>query len=392
MRNLTVLFACSFLMLGASANEAPAAAKSSAEADKRAVEAAKLAVALSRPAKLAEKPAEKPAAGKAGAEHAAKPEAAHASSAHKPLTDKSLAEKPPRAGAASAATADKVAAAVSAPDDDDQVDLSVKIAERLAEMRAKQSARMAAAARARKAAEAKRKKEVVVVAAPKISTHWDYDGEFGPENWGKINPAWAQCGKGSRQSPIDIRDGMKVNLDEIDFDYRPGTFSEIDNGHTVQVNVAAGSAIQIGTERYQLQQFHFHRPSEERINGKGTEMVIHLVHRGSGGKLAVVAVLLERGQGNDAIQTVWNNLPLEKGQLGSPGIELDPLELLPSRREYYTYMGSLTEPPCTENVLWVVLKQPMTASPAQMALFSRLYPLNARPVQASEGRIVKESN
>ncbi len=111
---------------------------------------------------------------------------------------------------------------------------------------------------------------------------------------------------------------MKVNLDEIDFDYRPATFTEIDNGHTVQVNVAAGSFIQVGPERYELVQFHFHRPSEERINGKGTEMVIHLVHRGSGGKLAVVAVLLERGKGNDAIQTVWNNIPLEKGQLGSP--------------------------------------------------------------------------
>ena len=390
MRNLIALFACSFAMLGASANEPPPAAKPAPNADQRAVDAAKLAAALSRPAKLVEKPV----ADKAAAEKPAKPEGAPASTVQKPLIqkpliDKSLAEKPPKA---SAATVDKVAAAVSAPEDDDQVDLSVRIAERLAEMRAKQAARVAAAARARKAAEAKRKKEVAVAAAPKISTHWDYDGEFGPENWGKINPAWAQCGKGSRQSPIDIRDGMKVNLDEIDFDYRPATFSEIDNGHTVQVNVAAGSFIQVGAERYELQQFHFHRPSEERINGKGTEMVVHLVHRGAGGKLAVVAVLLERGKGNDAIQTVWNNIPLEKGQLGSPGIELDPYELLPNRREYYTYMGSLTTPPCSENVLWLVMKQPMTASPAQMALFSRLYPLNARPVQASEGRMVKESN
>ena len=361
MRNLIVLFAGSFLLLGASANEPPHAAKPAPSADQRAVDAAKLAAALSRPARLVEKP----------------------------LIDKSLVEKPPKA---SAATADKAAAAVSAPDDDEQVDLSVKIAERLAEMRAKQAARVAAAARARKAAEAKRKKEAALAAAPKISTHWNYDGEFGPEHWGKINPAWAQCGKGSRQSPIDIRDGMKVNLDEIDFDYRPATFSEIDNGHTIQVNVAAGSFIQVGAQRYELVQFHFHRPSEERINGKGTEMVIHLVHRGSGGKLAVVAVLLERGKGNDAIQTVWNHIPLEKGQLGSPGIELDPYELLPNRRDYYTYMGSLTTPPCTENVLWLVMKQPMTASPAQMALFSRLYPLNARPLQASEGRMVKESN
>lgn len=385
MRKLIALFACSIVMLGASANEPTPAAKPAPEAAKKTSDAARLAAELSRPAKAIDKPvvdkADKDAKGHA-------PLVAK-SLVDKPLIDKSLAEKPARA---SAATADKVAAAVSAPDDDDQVDLSVRIAERLAEMRARQAARVAAAAKARKAFEAKRKKEAAIAAAPKISNHWDYEGEFGPENWGKINPAWAACGKGNRQSPIDIRDGMKVNLDEIDFDYRPSTFSEIDNGHTVQVNVGRGNFINLGPERYELVQFHFHRPSEERINGKGTEMVIHLVHRDGKGRLAVVAVLLERGKGNEAIQTVWNNIPLEKGQLGSPGIELDPFEMLPNRREYYTYMGSLTTPPCTENVLWLVMKQPMTASPAQMALFSRLYPLNARPLQENQGRMIKESN
>lgn len=379
MRNLIALFACSIAMLGASAAEPAPAAKPAPVTAKPAPDTAKLAADLAKPAKLVDKPT----LDKAGMVAAA------ADKAHAPPAEKPPADKPSKP---SAATADRVAAAVSAGEDDAQVDLSVKIAERLAEMRAKQAARAAAVAKARKAADAKRRKLAAVAAAPKISHHWNYDGEFGPENWGKVNPAWAQCGKGSRQSPIDIRDGMKVNLDEIDFDYRPSTFSEIDNGHTVQVNLAGGNFIQVGAERYELVQFHFHRPSEERINGKGTEMVIHLVHRGMGGKLAVVAVLLERGKGNDAIQLVWNNIPLEKGQLGSPGLELDPLELLPNRREYYTYMGSLTTPPCTENVLWLVMKQPMTASPAQMALFSRLYPLNARPVQASEGRMVKESN
>ncbi|HBI68937.1 MAG TPA: carbonate dehydratase, partial [Massilia sp.] len=153
-------------------------------------------------------------------------------------------------------------------------------AERLAEMRAKQTARMAAAAKAKKAAEAKRKKEAaaaaavaVAAAAPKISNHWDYEGEFGPENWGKINPAWSQCGAGKRQSPIDIRDGMKLNLDEIDFNYRYSDYTEVDNGKTVQVNVGRGNFMTIGNQSYELVQFHFHRPSEEKINGKGTEMV-----------------------------------------------------------------------------------------------------------------------
>ena len=158
------------------------------------------------------------------------------------------------------------------------------------------------------------------------------------------------------------------------------------------MTVGGGNFLTVGNQAYELQQFHFHRPSEERINGKGTEMVIHFVHRSFEGKLLVLAVLLERGRANGMIQTVWNNLPLEKQQAVSPSIVLDPNEGLPEKREYFTYMGSLTEPPCTEDVLWIVMKQPMQASPAQMALFSRLYPLNARPVQQGNGRMVKESN
>jgi carbonic anhydrase len=142
---------------------------------------------------------------------------------------------------------------------------------------------------------------------------------------------------------------------------------------------------------YELVQFHFHRPSEERINGKGYEMVMHLVHKDGEGRLAVLALLLERGKPQPAIQTVWNNLPLEKGDVAAPSIVLDPNDLLPQRRDYFTYMGSITEPPCTENVLWLVMKEPVQASPAQMALFSRLYPLNARPIQPASGRMIKES-
>ncbi|PKB22069.1 carbonic anhydrase [Janthinobacterium sp. 64] len=269
-----------------------------------------------------------------------------------------------------------------------EVDLSERIAARLAEMRATQAAR--AAARARRAA--------VVKAAPPPpppvarGTHWSYEGESGPANWSKINVDWAKCGNGSRQSPIDIRDGMKVELEQISFDYRPSSFSVVDNGHTVQVGVSGGNYITVQNRMFELQQFHFHRPSEERINGKAFEMVVHLVHRDAEGRLAVLALLLERGAPQATIQTVWNNLPLEKFETMQPTILLDPAEMLPARRDYYTYMGSLTSPPCSEGVLWLVMKQPVQASPAQMALFSRLYPLNARPIQPASGRIIKESN
>jgi carbonic anhydrase len=268
-----------------------------------------------------------------------------------------------------------------------EADLSAKIQERLAIMRANQAARAAAAAKAKKEAAAKAAKEA---AKPKVySNVWSYEGESGPANWGTINPAWAKCGTGNRQSPIDIRDGMKVELEQIGFDYHPSSFNVTDNGKTVQVMVGGGNFLNVNNRMYELVQFHFHRPSEERINGKGYEMVVHLVHKDAEGHIAMLALLLERGKPQPVIQTVWNNLPLEKYDTAAPSTVLDPMELLPARRDYFTFMGSMTTPPCQEGVLWIVMKEPVQASPQQMALFSRLYPLNARPVQPSSGRIIK---
>ena len=346
MRNLIALFACCCAMSAASANDPPASAHEAAAA----------------PAHGAAEPA------KASAEVAKAPV---------PSIKPKLSE-----------------AAQRAKDEDAEAELSAKINARLAAMRANQAARIAAAAKAKKATEAK-KKAAETAPPPHVEmhgTHWSYEGETGPANWAKINSDWARCGTGSRQSPIDIRDGMKVDLEKIAFDYKPSSFSVVDNGHTIQVTLSGGNYITVLNRSYELLQFHFHRPSEERINGKGFEMVVHLVHRDAEGKLAVVAVLLERGKAHNLIQTVWNNLPLEKNDTVNPSVVLDVNELLPAQKEYFTYMGSLTTPPCSEGVLWLVMKQPMQASPAQMALFSRLYPLNARPIQASSGRVIKESN
>jgi carbonic anhydrase len=347
MRNLIALVACSFVIATASANDPPAAAH--------------------------------PLASSAAAKAVAEPAKATPVSIKPNIV-------PPLS-----------AAAQRAKEDEAEAELSAKIAARLAVMRANQLARVTAAAKAKKAAEAKQKEDLLLAAAsippaPRHSNHWSYEGETGPANWGKINSDWAKCGTGTRQSPIDLRDGMKVDLEQIVFDYRPSGFNVVDNGHTIQVAVGMGNYITVQNRTYELVQFHFHRPSEERINGKGTEMVVHLVHKDAEGKLAVIAVLLERGLPNSMIQTVWNNLPLEKNDTATPSVALDVNEILPARREYFTFMGSLTTPPCTEGVLWLVMKNPMPASPAQMALFSRLYPLNARPTQAGSGRVIKESN
>jgi carbonic anhydrase len=224
------------------------------------------------------------------------------------------------------------------------------------------------------------------------ATHWSYEGAGGPEGWGRMKPEFAKCSTGTRQSPIDIRDGIKVSLDAVAFDYKPSAFRVVDNGHTVQVNVGPGNSIEVMGRRYDLLQFHFHRPSEERIDGKQFDMVVHLVHKDLEGRLAVVAVLLERGSALPIVQSVWNNLPLEKGDEVAARLPLDLGALLPTERSYFTYMGSLTTPPCSEGVLWMVMKNPLQVSADQIGIFSRLYPMNARPVQSASGRLIKESN
>jgi carbonic anhydrase len=353
MRKLITLFACSFAIATASANDPPAPAVAA------------------------------PAAPASAAAAAAKPAAEPAKSII-PSIKPNLAPKPTAASAQAEAAREAEA----------EAELQAKITARLAQLRANQQARAVAAVKAKKAHEEKKRQEAIAAIPPPPAhgTHWSYEGELGPANWSKINVDWAACGTGKRQSPIDLRDGMKVDLEQIVFDYKPSSFSVVDNGHTIQVNLVGGNYITIMNRAYELLQFHFHRPSEERINGKGFEMVVHLVHRDAENKLAVVAVLLERGKAQNVIQTVWNNLPLEKNDTVTPSVVLDVSELLPVKRDYFTYMGSLTTPPCSEGVLWLVMKEPVQASPGQMALFSRLYPLNARPIQASSGRVIKESN
>ena len=221
---------------------------------------------------------------------------------------------------------------------------------------------------------------------------WSYDGDGGPQRWGKIDAANAKCETGERQSPIDIRDGIRVDLDPVVFEYKPTRFNVVDNGHTIQVNVGSGNSISILGHRYDLVQMHFHRPAEERVNGAGFDMVAHLVHKDVDGKLVVIAVLIQQGKPNSLVQTIWNYMPLEKNDTVQPPGTIDLNQILPAGRGYFTYMGSLTTPPCTEGVLWVVFKDPIELSSEQIGIFSRLYPMNARPIQNSSGRLIKESN
>ena len=228
-------------------------------------------------------------------------------------------------------------------------------------------------------------------AAARAAAHWSYQGAAGPQTWGGLKPEFTLCGNGQRQSPIDIKGGLAVDLDPVKFNYQASSFGVIDNGHTVQANVAQGNHIEISGKRFELVQFHFHRPSEERIDGRQFEMSLHLVHKDGQGRLAVVAVLLDKGLPQPAVQKVWNNLPLEKGEELSARAPLELAELLPTDRRYFTYMGSLTTPPCSEGVQWVVMRQPVSMSAEQIELFARMYPMNARPVQQVSGRRILQS-
>ena len=220
--------------------------------------------------------------------------------------------------------------------------------------------------------------------------HWSYGPHAGPAEWGDLQKEFTTCKLGKTQSPIDIRGAKTADLPAIKFDYKPVPLRVIDNGHTIQVNYAKGSSIEVGGTRYELVQFHFHKPSEERIEGKTHDMVVHLVHAGADGKLAVVAVMLDKGGSSALIDSIWKNLPKEKGKESQVGtVDIDAARLLPENRGYYTFQGSLTTPPCSEGVRWLVLKTPVKIADAQVDAFGKVYSMNARPTQPINGRAIQ---
>jgi carbonic anhydrase len=222
--------------------------------------------------------------------------------------------------------------------------------------------------------------------------HWTYEGEEGPANWGDLDQTYATCKIGHEQSPIDIQNAQEAPLEPIQFEYKASPLKVMDNGHTVVVNYAPGSFITVAGHRYELKQFHFHHPSEEKINGKGFPLVIHMVHADADGKLAVVGVLLDPGAAQATVQAIWDHLPKEKKvEAAAEGVTVNAADLLPANRGYYTFMGSLTTPPCSENVTWFVMKTPGSVSEAQVETFSQIYPMNARPTQPVGNRTIKVS-
>jgi carbonic anhydrase len=216
----------------------------------------------------------------------------------------------------------------------------------------------------------------------KHAAHWDYEGAMGPENWGKEFPT---CGKGKSQAPLNIKGPFEKVRFSVAPDYKQGQLKIVNNGHTIQVNVPVGSKIRIDGRAYDLLQFHFHRPSEEHIDGKPSVMVVHFVHKNLEGELAVLAVMLREGNENPGIKTLWTHAPAKEGPEVVPdGVMFNPANLLPREMDFFHYDGSLTTPPCTEKVKFFILKSQVNISKEQVSDFP--FKMNARPIQAPNGR------
>ncbi|RHW32467.1 carbonic anhydrase family protein [Neobacillus notoginsengisoli] len=229
------------------------------------------------------------------------------------------------------------------------------------------------------------------------TAQWSYEEETGPEHWGELDSSYSACTRGNEQSPINI-ESSKVKttdkLENIEVQYKPTHFSIVNTGHTIQANPKTESnSILVEGKEYKLAQFHFHTPSEHEFNSQTFDMELHLVHQDANGKLAVLGVMIQEGKANEALAAIWDKMPkseTEKEIAIKESVDLQTL--LPSNQTFFNYKGSLTTPPCSEEVDWIVFEQPIEMSKKQIQAFQQIFPNNQRPVQPlNEREIIKES-
>jgi carbonic anhydrase len=221
--------------------------------------------------------------------------------------------------------------------------------------------------------------------APHKEVHWTYTGDTGPMKWAALDTKWAACG-GAAQSPIDL-ELQATKAKPIAFDYKPTAATVVDNGHTLQVNLEPGSKITIDDDVFELVQFHVHTPSEHTIAGESFPMEVHLVHKDKDGKLAVVGVMYEVGE-SKSLEPVWSKWPAKVDAAVKLKKPFDPTTLLPESRTVVSYSGSLTTPPCTEGVMWNVMRRTRVVTQKQLDVLHTHYPKNARPVMPRGERVL----
>jgi len=216
--------------------------------------------------------------------------------------------------------------------------------------------------------------------------HWSYTSGITPEKWGEVAPT---CGTGQHQSPIALSTQQAkrhLPLQELSFSWSKSTGELVDTGHSYQVNLPPGNSIKFAGVVYELQQFHFHAPSEHTVDGKTAPMEAHFVHKSADGKLAVVAVLLKEGTAETPFAVVLSALP---GSGEKRSVEVDLPAIIPADHWHFAYSGSLTTPPCSEDVQWIVMRGKDVVSKAALDAFRAKYATNARPVQSRHGRTVE---
>ncbi|MFU2046950.1 carbonic anhydrase [Avibacterium gallinarum] len=218
-------------------------------------------------------------------------------------------------------------------------------------------------------------------------SHWGYSGEGAPQHWGQLSADYQLCERGKNQSPVNLTKTV-TSHNSVEYQYQPSSVSLANNGHTLQASLqSANNQLKIDDKTFTLQQFHFHTPSEHQFQGKHFPVEIHFVHKSETGELAVLAIMVKEGKTNSVLEELLHN-PLnvnEKIALAQP---LDITKLLPRSKGHYRLNGSLTTPPCSEGVNWVVLQQPISASSEQIRSLSHTLGNNNRPVQPINARIV----
>jgi carbonic anhydrase len=222
--------------------------------------------------------------------------------------------------------------------------------------------------------------------------HWGYADETGPEHWADLSEDYITCKIGEKQSPIDLREFVKAELPPLEFNYQTVPLKVANNGHTIQVDQKGAGRLKFQDQEYQLLQFHFHTPSEHHVAGQPRDMEAHFVHKNAQGQLAVVGVLIKSGKENEALKTVLEAMPKEVKEAKVKGAVINAGDILPRGKNYQHYIGSLTTPPCSEGVRWIVMNEPIEMSPDQIEAFKTVFPNNARPVQPLEDRFLLNSD
>jgi carbonic anhydrase len=224
--------------------------------------------------------------------------------------------------------------------------------------------------------------------APAQPVRWSYEGEGGPQHWASLSADNQPCSAGAQQSPIDLAGALPASIAGPVVQWTPASGAMVANtGHTIQVDMPGGGRVAVDGNDYVLQNFDFHHPSEHTIDGKRFPLEAQFVHASADGDFTIVSVLFLEGAHNPNLDAIWATAPGRQAK-AAVAFQVDANAFMPAQAAAFRYEGSLTTPPCSESVHWMVMATPVTASASQIAAFGALFPNNARPVQPLNRRYV----